>query len=513
MQAPQSQEPGGKSSRKLAANIAMTFLIPIILLASIGLFMKNMFEKTALEQHVTLGQEFFKKEKYQQAQREFEKAINLGANTSEIYGLKASSEFRLGVFDKAAADFDAAAKRDPNSISFVLGRAESNLKLGNSKAAADDASQVLQKNPNSLEALGIRAAAAAQNGDFERTLADIDTYAKTQNPPADLLAARANAYFKSGNRQKAIASYDLAIASSPKTAEYYASKARVLKDLGQYQKAAQSCTAGLKLTPRNVSMLDLRAKCLILANDKVGAVKDIERIVELDPSANVLRTSAESLQALGRSDLAFHYLNKVLEIDPKDAASAKTRDELSMVIKSKQVQVENKAAVPETVEPAPLDVAALKNLSVDELLAKGRAAYGAGSASDAVTILSAAVRKAPSSGEARRLLAFALIGGGNLTAGANEFANLQAISPSGRQELLQFGSKFKGGANPVAISIYEKLLKHDKADVDARIGLIESLTSAGEKAKVVEAAKEGISLATTAQVKQMFQTHMDAASK
>jgi tetratricopeptide (TPR) repeat protein len=512
MRAPAAEDLGRKSNMKLIANMAMTFLIPVVLLGAIGLFMKNMFEKTALEQHVNLGQEFYKKGKYQQAAREFEKAVNQGANTSEIYGLKGSSELKLGNFDKASASYKEASNRDPSNLSYVLGEAEANLKLGNVKAAAENASEILQKDANNLEAMSIRAAAASKSGEFDQAITYVNNYAKKQKPSAELIAHRADAYFRTGKNQNALADYNSCISSDPKITDYYAGKAAVLKEMRQYKAAADACTSGLKLASRDVGLLDLRSKCLILTNDKAGAARDIERIAELDPTIHTLKTSAEALQSLGRSDLAFHYLNKVLEQDPKDAAAAQKRDELSKVLKSKQIQAESQVAVVESPEPS-LDEATLKALSVDQLIAKGRAAYSAGSPDAAVAILSMAVRKAPSSGEARRMLAHALIGGGNLSAGAREFANLQTISASGRDELLQFGAKFKAGAPQVAISIYEKLLKHDKADVDARLGLIECYTGLGEKAKVVEIAKEGVTIATSAQVKQLFQAQADAASK
>lgn len=495
--------------------LVFSIMLTILLFAVVAGFMKSMVDKGAAKQAVELGHSFYKKGHYGLAIREFDKAINGGVNTADVYAWKAMAELRGGSYDRALADFNQALSMDQNNTALLIGRAQAEVRTGDFERAIADAAQALSNNPKSIEALRVRSSAYAQAADYNSAINDVNI-AETMDKElsADFYATRGYAKYKLGKNAAALSDYDKATRKAPHAVPFLMDKASILKDSKQYYKAIETLTSAIRVAGKKPAFLAMRAKCKMLSGDKGGAAADLNTAIEFSENTSTIRECVEISLAMGRKDLAYEYISKVVELDPSDVSAAKQRETLAAQVgKSPRLVARPKNS--ESYEKSTITAASLKGLSLDELNNKGYSLLQAGSPNDAIVALTEAVRKDPSSIDARRYIIFALLAQGNAQAAAKQLSVLETMTKLEHSELAKFAQQFaQQNAYGQAATIYERLIAAHPDDFDSRVALIKTCMQMGSNDRAAQVSKAGLTQKNlSAQQELLLQEYMKVVDR
>jgi tetratricopeptide (TPR) repeat protein len=472
--------------------VLFSVMLTILLFAVIAGYMKSMVDKGAAKQAVELGHSFYKKGHYPLAIREFDKAINGGVNTADVYAWKAMAELKGGAFDKALADFNQALNLDPNNTALLIGRAQAELRVGDFEKAIADSAQALVNNSKSLEALRVRSSAYAQAADYNSAINDVNI-AETMSPDlsADFYATRGYAKYKLGKTDAALVDYEKATRKAPHAVPFLMDKASLLKDSKQYDKAIESLTSAIRVAGKKPAFLAMRAKCKMLKGDKDGAAADLNTAVEFSETTGTIRECIDISMLLGRKDLAYDYVSKLVELDPADTSAAKQRETLASELGKTRTIVRSRTAEPS--ETPTIAVSSLKGLSLQDLINKGYSLLQSGSPRDAMVVLTEALRKDSRSVDARRLIIFSLLAQGNADGAAKQLSVLETITKLEHSELYKIAQQFdQQSAYSQAATIYERLIAMHPDDFDSRISLIKACMRMGNNARAAQISKSGL---------------------
>lgn len=94
---------------------------------------------------------------------------------------------------------------------------------------------------------------------------------------------------------------------------------------GKYQQAIRAYSESIELVPAYTSAYLFRGLTHRELGDFEAAIRDLNKVVSLDPSADSYRTRADSYARHGDLDKAIADYNKVLELDPKSASGFRNR--------------------------------------------------------------------------------------------------------------------------------------------------------------------------------------------
>ena len=483
-----------------------SIMLTILLFAVVAGFMKSMVDKGTAKQFVELGHSFYKKGHYPLAIREFDKAINGGVTTADVYAWKAMAELKAGAYDKALADFNQALSMDANNNALLIGRAQAELRSGDFERAIADGALALGNNPKSLEALRVRASAYAQAGDYNSAINDVNIAETIDSDlSADFYATRGYAKYKLGKTTSALNDYEKATHRAPHAVPFLIDKATLLKDSKQYDKAIDALTSAIRVAGKKPAFLAMRARCKMLNGDKAGAASDLSTAVEFSDTTGTIRECVDISLAMGRKDLAYEYISKVVELDPSDVSAAKQKENLATQAGKERTIARAKTLVPS--EKPTITAASLKGLSLTELINKGYSLLQSGSPGDAIIVLTEAVRKDTRSVDARRMIIFALLAQGNADAAAKQLAVLETITKLEHSELSKFAHQFsQQSAYGQAATIYERLIAVHPDDFESRVSLIKACMRMGANDRAAQVSKEGLTQKnTSAQQKLMLQ--------
>ena len=155
-------------------------------------------------------------EKYEDAQKAFEKSISLNPNDFEsyaslgqIYYDKAETSFSSSDAKKSIEYFNKALKLNPNCHLYYFYIALNNMQIGNTDLAISNFDKALSLNSNDYNSMYYKAIAEFNTGDYESVI-NLTTallYKHVSNSNS-VLYLRALAYYKQGNEERALSDLD-----------------------------------------------------------------------------------------------------------------------------------------------------------------------------------------------------------------------------------------------------------------------------------------------------------------
>lgn len=238
-------------------------------------------------------------EEYELADKDFNKAIELGIESYLPYACRGMIYQELGKYDIAIKDFDKAIELDPNNAEVYEKRAECYCELGNYDKAAEDFTNA--------------------------GLTTDDEY--DGNPIIKYLVNKGESYRFSENLNKAIHCLDKAIEINPNFSKSYDRRGWYYSLSEKYDLALKDFNKAIELDLDNAYAYEDRAECYCELGDydkaaedfKIAGVTADEHDYNGSPIIKYLLDSATGASLNGDSDKALKYYDKAVEFSPNSS--------------------------------------------------------------------------------------------------------------------------------------------------------------------------------------------------
>ncbi|MEL7331786.1 MAG: tetratricopeptide repeat protein [Cyanobacteria bacterium J06560_2] len=254
---------------------------------------------------------------------DWENAIAISPTTAADYFYRGKAKSRLN--DKAGAmeDFNQALVLNPNFEPAYTARAFPFLEQGEVEQSLNEISKALAINPNSVQAIFIQTFFLGfdPNADPQDTL-DLYARALAVNPnDTGILNGRCTTYTAIGDLEKAIADCTKSIDIDPKMTDSYVNRANIYFKQDKFDLAIQDHTRAIEILREQgneaeaASAYANRSGVLVNTGDFEGAFSDIDKALDLDPSAPSYYSSRGMIQSVrGNKEAAKTDMQKSADI-------------------------------------------------------------------------------------------------------------------------------------------------------------------------------------------------------
>jgi tetratricopeptide (TPR) repeat protein len=218
----------------------------------------------------------------------------------------------------------------------VNSQEETLLKVANNKllsrnfeGAIQDYNQLISIKADNIEALCGRAEARLNLGNYPEALKDAEIAINVDNKNARALTLKGDAFFYLKDYSNALKMYNQAIQlQNPPYFQAIIGRAKVMNQLGNIKDAYRILDDAIDQQPSNPEFYYARGLLNSTKEKYAKAIQDFEKAVVLNPGFNPFGIALNSGIAhlnLDEAEKAIEWLNKAIEIDPRNATAYQTR--------------------------------------------------------------------------------------------------------------------------------------------------------------------------------------------
>lgn len=237
--------------------------------------------------HVARGKAYYHAGDFARAIADFERALLLEPQFSDLHFEKGKAELRAGRHVDANDSFSRdLSLGDPSPIS-LFNRHIARKGLGDVEGALADLDLAVRALPDSVPMRLARSDLRSTRGDLRGALEDVNAAVAAQPNDGALHDRRARLAFRAAEYELAASDFRLAIAlaeedgGSP-SPEWYAGEALSLGQLGRYDQAIAVLSRAIELNPDEPTMYCNRGWLLHLAARDDDALADLDRALALN---------------------------------------------------------------------------------------------------------------------------------------------------------------------------------------------------------------------------------------
>ena len=170
--------------------------------------------------HSSMGTLYLRKGDYEAAIAAVSEAIRLGPRASD-YSLRGDIYLKKGQHDLAVKDYNSAIEINPSLGAAFSGRGQAWLMVGEHDRAIDDFGIAIRLDANDPQPYFLRGRSYAKKGEYERAIVDLSQAISLKHPRvAVAYLARGEAYETRGDLRQALSDYHQAAANlDPKSTE------------------------------------------------------------------------------------------------------------------------------------------------------------------------------------------------------------------------------------------------------------------------------------------------------
>ena len=158
--------------------------------------------------------------------------------------------FKKEQFEKAVSNFNKAIELDPGVTLCYFARGQIYLEKKQIDKAISDFNKTIELNPYLMNTYIFRGSAYFIGGQIDRAIVDYDKAIEMKPGDADIYNLRGNAYYIKGQVDKAIADYTRAMEINPGLAAAYYNRGTAYNFYGKIEMASQDYIKALELNPR-----------------------------------------------------------------------------------------------------------------------------------------------------------------------------------------------------------------------------------------------------------------------
>ncbi|HZX28859.1 MAG TPA: XrtA/PEP-CTERM system TPR-repeat protein PrsT, partial [Telluria sp.] len=253
------------------------------------------------------------------AEKELQRALDLGAPAAQVRPLLGKALLRQGKYQAVLDGF--AADAEPDNLCL---RAEAQIGLGHADLARALFAQALARDPDFAPALLGQARFALAAGQTDTAAQLVDHALKRHPDDADSLRLRGDVLRVAGKRTEALAAYRHLLAVHPGFAAAHIDVANLLIDAGQFDAARAELNAARASSAPSLSVFFAQAMLDYRQGKPAAALDGLQQILRVAPEhgPSLLLTGAVEL-ALNSLPLAEQHLNQYLSHEPGHALATR----------------------------------------------------------------------------------------------------------------------------------------------------------------------------------------------
>ena len=266
------------------------------------------------------GYSFINLEMPERAIKDFNRALELHPNLTEVYTHRAVAYNKLGEHRRAIEDCDKALILDNENENAFVNRAIGYNKLGKFEKSMEDIDRAIGLNPGRAESYSNRGNVNSNLGHFQLAIEDFNKALELNPHNEEFFFNRAVAYSHLKKFKNAILDYDRALGFNPRMYQAYGNRGIVYRKLGCPERAIEEFNTALRLNPKDAQDYANRGNAYRDLGKFERAIEDYDRSLELNPKPMTYGARAVAYTNLGNFKRAFDDFEKALEIDPNLAA-------------------------------------------------------------------------------------------------------------------------------------------------------------------------------------------------
>ena len=233
------------------------------------------------ETHYNRGVAKMRREDYEGAIADFDRALELEPDNTEAYSSRGSAKSNIGDIEGAITDLDRAIEIDAGHIGAYVSRAISRQNKGDHQGAIADWDRALDLKPDDGGWYVNRGMVKEIIGDIDGAITDFSRAAEVEPDYEVAYIARAYNRSKQGDYEGAIADYDRVIELWPDDVAAFSDRGSAKSHTGDYEGAIADYNHAIELRPDDVALHIDRGLIKINAGDHNGAIADFGRARDL----------------------------------------------------------------------------------------------------------------------------------------------------------------------------------------------------------------------------------------
>jgi len=220
---------------------------------------------------------------YEEALRDYGKAIELDPNDSRVYTNRGNTYQSLQRYEEALRDCDRAIELDPHDPKVYNNRGIINDALKRHEEALRDLDKAVKLDASFTQAYYNRGVSYKMLQRFKDALGDFGTAIALE--PGFVLAyiARGNTLDSLQRYEEAIRDFDRAVELDPNSANAYFARGVACHRLGRYAEALNDFGESLEIKPNDADAYAYRGATLATIQRYVEALSDFNKVIDLLP--------------------------------------------------------------------------------------------------------------------------------------------------------------------------------------------------------------------------------------
>ncbi len=335
----------------------LAFLVAMLLLTGVPLLTAQ-----SARQYYRAGEEFFEKREYENAIKQFSRALAMDPDYERAYILRAHAHARLGDYAHAATDYDRAIGYNGKDAELYYLSGNAHFREDRYTVALTRLDRAIEMKWNYLEAYQVRSLVYLKLERYQEALEDIRKYLGMQEDETGYYYL-ARVYEKLQMYDEAEKAYARSIEMNRQIAETHFALAGLLFKREKYSQANEAVTEMLRWDPGNLEGMLLQSRIhaaarnfpkaievlslasieypdepriylargnhYALMHQEAFAIIDYTKVIALDPHlAEAFYLRAQAYEAIGDDEKARKDYEKLLEMSAGDG-TGQMREEVS----------------------------------------------------------------------------------------------------------------------------------------------------------------------------------------
>ncbi len=266
---------------------------------------------------------------YKRALKDFDKAIELGGNSSDVFEGRGNAWFGLEEIEKAIDDYTRAIKRQP-TVEAYCNRGRAHASLGQSGKAIADLTKALELDPEDADARFYRGEAYRDRMDLARAEADFSQAIEFSDGEEDWLDEcylyRGGIHCDTNRTDEALADLNRSLELDPRSACALVFRANTYCRMKDYRKALADYEKAVRLDADYDYAL--AALAYLLATCPTASIRDGKRALRLAERAVKLTKGKENLDSLAAAQAEIGKHDEAVKTQMKAIKLCENRTEL-----------------------------------------------------------------------------------------------------------------------------------------------------------------------------------------
>ena len=269
---------------------------------------------------VNQGVADYRQGRYHQASAAFEKARDLVPADLRTSMLLGTALLQAKRYTPAQDEFRRILTIHPEAVDPRLGLARIGIRLGDYEAATVQFREVLQRDPKNLQALYNLGLLRYRAGDYDESIGLLEGVVALKPDLPDAHYTLGLAYARRSQDTQAEAEFLKTVELAPQNSQAHFNLAKVYLRAGKEEQAAREQALFTKLWDRQAAdrAAEGNARDLFLAGDYTGALKEFDRLAEINPLSGRFQLGrGQCFLKMGQKGEALAAFQKAADLDPK----------------------------------------------------------------------------------------------------------------------------------------------------------------------------------------------------